>query len=75
MQTLKLTAEFTQEGGGFTGWIIEIKGVIAHGDTLEEMKSELLKLLQIKFEAERDRNLKSADGTKEETEFNFAITA
>lgn len=49
----KLTITIIKENkNAFTGWINEIKGVIAQGNTKKEVKKELLKILQIKFDIE-----------------------
>ncbi len=34
---------------GYTGWIQNVKGVIAQGDTIEEVKKELLLSLNVKI--------------------------
>lgn len=53
---MKLTATFVKEGEhGFTGWINEFAGVTAFGETIEIATDELLKVLKVKFEAERRR--------------------
>ena len=53
---MKLTATFVKEGEhGFTGWINEFSGVTAFGETIEKASDELLKVLKVKFEAERKR--------------------
>lgn len=36
----------------FTGWVNEYKGVIAMGNSIEEVKKELIKVLSIKFRLE-----------------------
>ena len=42
----------------FTGWIVEIRGVVAQGKTLKEVKSELIKMLKIKFFIDHDTMMK-----------------
>ena len=48
-----LTLIFAQQSGGYTGWVKEIRGVVAQGSTLEETKKELNRLLQYKLDRER----------------------
>lgn len=70
----KLTADIIQDPlSGFTAWIREIRGVVAHGDTIEEARDELFKALQIKLEMqERAFKSKLSDNKKIVTEsFNF----
>lgn len=69
---LTLTATFIQEGpeNGFTGWIDEIPGVIAYGDSFEKAKSELMKMLSIKMKLERER-AKEAPHNVIKEEFKF----
>jgi len=40
----------------FTAWINEIRGVVAQGESMEEVKAELFKMLRIKFDLERKSN-------------------
>lgn len=70
---LKLTADYIQEPGnnGYTGWINEIKGVIAHGDTIEEMKKELIAMLAIKFDVMRQITEKNKDDDNAPLELNL----
>lgn len=74
-----LTAYIVEdEDLGFTGWIVEIRGVVAQGKTLDEVKRELIKMLKIKFlinheEATEDFNkFESENVHKEELNFSFA---
>ena len=56
---ITLTASILQESDNrFTAWIEEIRGVVAQGETLEEVKSELFKMLNIKLDIGRKENAK-----------------
>lgn len=56
---ITLTATIIQEDkNSFTAWLNEIKGVIAQGDSIEDVKTELIKVLKIKFDIERKENAK-----------------
>lgn len=52
--TLKLTAVFEKVPEGYIGYIEEISGVNTQGDTLEEVKSNLIEALQLVKEARRE---------------------
>ena len=63
---MKLSATFVKEGEhGFTGWVNEFSGVTAFGTTIEEATSELLKVLKVKFDAERKRASAKVSNTKD----------
>jgi len=64
MLEIKLTANILQEGENcFTAWINEIRGVVAQGETLDEAKKELFKMLRIKLDIEREENItKNVEG-------------
>lgn len=48
---LKLTVDYKEEPGiGFIGWCNEIKGIVAQGKTMEDVKEDLIELIIIKFE-------------------------
>ena len=70
---LKFTATvFKDAEKVFTGSINEIKGVIAQGETLDEVKNELFKILRIKFEIERKKHLMQKSDKVTTEEYNFA---
>lgn len=54
---IKLTANIVEEpgGNGFTSWIEEIPGIVAHGDSLSDAKKELIRILAIKLKVDRER--------------------
>jgi len=59
----------------YTGWINEISNVIAQGETIKEVKIDLMKLLRIRLELNR-RNTKSASDQLENctfVEFDFEL--
>jgi len=63
MKDIKLTASILKEGEkAFTAWIQEIRGVVAQGESIEEVQEELFKMLRIKFEIERNEISSSNDG-------------
>ncbi len=64
MLEIKLTANILQESENrFTAWINEIRGVVAQGESLDEAKKELFKMLRIKFDIEREENItKNTEG-------------
>lgn len=75
---ITLTANFIQEGNnGYTGWIDEIPGVVAYGDSLVLAKEQLIKILNIKLSAERERGAKESrkpsNVIKEEFKFSPAV--
>lgn len=47
-----LSATIYKTGRIYTGWLDDIKGIITQGNSIEEVKTELLELLQIKTEVE-----------------------
>ena len=54
MMPIKLTYDIVEESSTkFVGWLNEIEGVIAQGESKEEVRSELIKVLRIKLEVER----------------------
>jgi len=64
MEEIKFTAtvesdEIYENKKIYTGWMNEISGVIAQGDSVEEVKNDLLKLLRIRLELNR-RGMKYA---------------
>ena len=55
---ITLTASFVKESDTrFCAWINEIRGVVAQGETMEEVKSELFKMLRIKLDIERKESI------------------
>ncbi len=47
----KLTGEIHEfEGAGYTGWINEMPGIVAQGQTIYDVRMELLNLIRIKYE-------------------------
>lgn len=52
-----LSATIEKNGGVFTGWLDDIKGVIAQGNSIEEVKEDLIKLYQIKKEVEKKQRV------------------
>ena len=76
---IKLTADIIEHpDAGYTGWFNEIKGIVAQGKTLEEVKTELFKLLRIKWEIERENQRENGQShqTSESVtreEFNLAL--
>lgn len=66
---ITLTASILRESDTrFTAWINEIRGVVAQGESIEEVKRELFKMLKIKLEIERkDSLLKLHEGVISET--------
>jgi predicted RNase H-like HicB family nuclease len=53
---INLSATIYKTGNIYTGWLDDIKGVISQGSSIEEVKDNLLKLLQIKKEVENRRS-------------------
>lgn len=69
---LKLTANILEENKNcFVAWINEIKGVVAQGESIEEVKQELLKVLSIKLEIERKASKSINDENLITEEFNL----
>lgn len=66
---ITLTASILQESDNrFTAWIEEIRGVVAQGETIEEAKSELFKMLNIKLDLGRKESAKKRqEGLTSET--------
>lgn len=55
---ITLTASIVKESENrFSAWINEIRGVVAQGESLEEVKSELFKMLRIKLDIERKESM------------------
>jgi predicted RNase H-like HicB family nuclease len=55
----KLTANFLQEADNvWTAWINEIRGVVAQGESLQEVRDELLRVFRVKLEVEREEQKK-----------------
>lgn len=54
---ITLTANLVEEPGknGFTSWLEEIPSVVAHGESLEDAKSELIRILGIKLKVDGER--------------------
>lgn len=56
---LELTGDFIHnDESGYIGWIREIKGVVARGETLNEVKNELNKVLRTKLQLENSKTEK-----------------
>ena len=54
MKPLKLTYDIIAESDNrFVGWLNEVDGVIAQGESHQEVRDELLKILRIKWDLER----------------------
>jgi hypothetical protein len=50
MIDIKVTANVHKDGERqFTGWVKEIRGVVAQGETLKEVGDELLKMLRCRL--------------------------
>ena len=50
---VKLSISIFHDGDSiYVGWFDQVKGIVAQGKSNEEVKSELLKLLRIKFEVD-----------------------
>lgn len=72
---LKLTYDLHESVGGFTGWINEIDGVVAMGETHQEVREELLKILRIKWDMDREeknKERKTSDSVQTE-ELNLQL--
>jgi len=55
MKPLRLTYDIVEEGDGqYVGWFNEIDGVVAQGSSHKEVRDELLKVLRIKWDIERE---------------------
>lgn len=52
-----LSATIEKNGDIYTGWLDDIKGVIAQGSSIEEVKSELIYLYQIKKDVEKKQRV------------------
>ncbi len=52
--SVKLTAVFEQVPEGYIGYVEEISGVNTQGETLEEVKVNLVEALQLVLEARRE---------------------
>ena len=50
---LSLTAVFLKRDFGYTGYVVELRGVNSHGRTLEEARRILEELVSLVFEEER----------------------
>ncbi|MCF8374270.1 MAG: hypothetical protein K9H64_21795 [Bacteroidales bacterium] len=65
MKHITLTAEvLEQPGKGYTAWLREIKGVIAYGNSIANVRDELMKMLRIKLEVDRDANNEKCTGNR-----------
>jgi predicted RNase H-like HicB family nuclease len=56
----ELTAVIEKVEEGYVGYIAEINGVNTQGDTVEEVKENLLDALQLTFEARRELSKKQS---------------
>lgn len=69
MQPLKLTYELIEETPNqFVGWLNEIDGVIAQGESEQEVREELLKMLRIKWDVERKHKVAKSSNCQSKTE-------
>lgn len=73
---LKLTYDtFKESDSRFTGWINEIDGVVAMGNSPEEVRDELLKILRLKWEIDRqDKKSHKSQLEVKTGELNFQIS-
>ncbi len=71
---IKLTATIFQDAKNlFTAQINEIRCVVAQGETLNEAKQELLKILRIKLELERKKQIAVHSENVTTEEYNFIL--
>ena len=65
---MQLTAVFVQEAGGYVAFVEELPGANTQGDTLEEARENLLEVVQLVLEANREiaeRSIVGKDVTRE----------
>jgi len=62
---VKFTAQIVKDAENlYTGWMHEIKGVVAQGETIEEVEKDLLKLLKIRLKLISRGNKEIIEGHK-----------
>ena len=58
-ESVKINMIVTQDADepGYSGWVVELPGVITQGDTMEELKSNMREAAQLFFDSGMDKKV------------------
>lgn len=59
---ISLTAVFLKDAHGYTGFVEEVPGVNAHGQTIDEARANLRRLAVVAFDEERSQSEELLEG-------------
>ncbi len=72
---MKLTAIFQKVSEGYIGWVEELPGANAQGDTLDEVRENLMEAVEMVLEANRALSEESLAGSTDIIREPFIIPA